>query len=65
MTTATIAEDAPIFAELAAAHPEAIAAMTREPWSYDAALKAADEAIAKSKLPAKKAAKRAPRKAGS
>ena len=54
-----------IYEALIAAHPEIAAAMTREPWSYAAALKAADEAIAKSKRPAKKAAKRAPRKAGS
>jgi hypothetical protein len=53
-----------IFDDLIAAHPDVAAAMTREPWSYDAALKAADEAIAKRKRPAKKAAKRAPRKAG-
>lgn len=54
-----------IYDHLIAAHPDVSAAMTRKPWSYAAALKAADEAIAKSKRPAKKAAKRAPRKAGS
>jgi hypothetical protein len=55
----------PIFKSLTDAHPEVVAAMTRSRWSYAAALKAADEAIAKRKRPAKKAAKRAPRKAGS
>jgi hypothetical protein len=54
-----------IYDHLIAANPDVSAAMTREPWSYAAALKAADEAIAKRKRPAKKAAKRAPRKAGS
>jgi hypothetical protein len=55
----------PIHDDLLAAHPDVAAAMTRPAWSYADALKAADEAIAKSKRPAKKAAKRAPRKAGS
>lgn len=55
----------PLYDHLIAAHPDVAGAMTREPWSYAAALKAADEAIAKRQRPAKKAAKRAPRKAGS
>jgi hypothetical protein len=60
---ALIIENEPIFDALTDEFPDVAAAMTRPRWSYDAALKAADEAIAKSKRPAKKAAKRAPRKA--
>lgn len=51
----------PIFADLLADHPAVAEAMTREPWSYAAALKAADEAIAarsKKKAPVKKWAPR-------
>lgn len=54
-----------LYDHLIAAHPDVSAALTRPRWSYTAALKAADEAIAKSERPAKKAAKRAPREAGS
>lgn len=54
-----------IYDNLIAAHPEVAVAMTRKPWSYADALAAADEAIAKRKRPAKKAAKRVAKKAAS
>jgi hypothetical protein len=54
--------DHPIYTALAAEYPGIAAAMARPRWSYAAASKAADEAVAKGKRPAK-AAKRAPRKA--
>lgn len=38
--------ETPIFDEMAAEHPEVITAMTRERWSYAAALARADAAIA-------------------
>ena len=38
--------DTPTFDATLATHPDAVAAMTRPRWSYAAALKAADEAIA-------------------
>lgn len=55
----------PIYDTLIADHPAALAALTRKPWSYADALAAADEAIAKRKRPAKKAAKRVAKKAAS
>jgi hypothetical protein len=44
----------PIFAALAAEHPDVLAAMTRPAWSYADALAAADAAIAARAKPARK-----------
>lgn len=38
--------ETPVFEEMAAAHPEVIEAMEREPWSYQEALARIDAAIA-------------------
>lgn len=44
----------PIFATLAAEHPDVLAAMTRPAWSYADALAAADAAIAARAKPTRK-----------
>lgn len=54
----------PIFDALVGEHPEAYDAMIREPWSYAAALREADAAIAeRASQPKRPAKKRTPRKA--